>query len=67
MEVVAEGTRIGRIVNVLEKDGERYLRVETYGVGGTDLYLPTGMIEVIGKNFVSLYVRPSDLVDSTAA
>lgn len=64
MEVLAGRERIGRVVEVVVRGAVRYLRVERYGLGHDELYLPTGMIEVIGRDFVSLHARPADLAAS---
>ena len=64
MEVVVGGQRFGRIVEVLIRGRVRYLHVARYALGHDELYLPTGMIEVIGRDFVSLHARPEDLAAS---
>lgn len=64
MDVIAGGKRIGRIAEVLTRGAVRYLRVLRYGLGDDELFFPTGMVQVIGRDFVALYARPEDLVGS---
>lgn len=62
MEVIGGGQPIGRVVDLLTGAGIKYLRVIRHGpLGSDEFYLPVSLVQVIGRDFVSVHLRPADL------
>ena len=61
-QVIAGDQDIGEILDVLTRDGVRYLHILRFGAGGDEIYVPTIAVRQVVGNHVYLDVTAAELL-----